>query len=144
MGKPKSERRLSDDEARAVSGFIRTSPRKLNLVAGSIRGKAADAALAAQWEARMGRRDLERLEARIGPMLEARGYDLSGLPPRAPSAPERAWLALHSRLGALRFRMRRYGPGLWLRELATRRLGLRAAHERALREQQDIDERFIK
>jgi len=46
MGKSKTERRLGDDEARAVSGFIRTSPRKLNLVAGSIRGKAADAALA--------------------------------------------------------------------------------------------------
>ena len=46
MGKPKAERRLGDDEARAVSGFIRTSPRKLNLVAGSIRGKAADVALA--------------------------------------------------------------------------------------------------
>lgn len=46
MGKAKTERRLGDDEARAVSGFIRTSPRKLNLVAGSIRGKAADAALA--------------------------------------------------------------------------------------------------
>jgi large subunit ribosomal protein L22 len=46
MGKPKTERRLGDDEARAVSGFIRTSPQKLNLVAGLIRGKAADAALA--------------------------------------------------------------------------------------------------
>lgn len=46
MGKAKTERSLADDEARAVSGFIRTSPRKLNLVAGSIRGKAADAALA--------------------------------------------------------------------------------------------------
>jgi len=46
MGKPKAERRLSDDEARAVSGFIRTSPRKLNLVAGMIRGLAADEALA--------------------------------------------------------------------------------------------------
>jgi len=46
MGKPKTERQLADDEARAVSGFIRTSPRKLNLVAGSIRGKAADEALA--------------------------------------------------------------------------------------------------
>ena len=46
MGKPKIERRLADDEARAVSGFIRTSPRKLNLVAGSIRGMAADDALA--------------------------------------------------------------------------------------------------
>ncbi len=46
MGKPKAERRLGEDEARAVSGFIRTSPRKLNLVAQSIRGKAADTALA--------------------------------------------------------------------------------------------------
>ena len=42
MGKAKTERRLADDEARAVSGFIRTSPQKLNLVAGSIRGKAAE------------------------------------------------------------------------------------------------------
>ena len=46
MGKPKTERSLAEDEARAVSGFIRTSPRKLNLVAASIRGKAADKALA--------------------------------------------------------------------------------------------------
>jgi large subunit ribosomal protein L22 len=46
MGKPKTERRLGEDEARAVSGFIRTSPQKLNLVATSIRGKAADKALA--------------------------------------------------------------------------------------------------
>ena len=46
MGKPKTERSLGEDEARAVSGFIRTSQRKLNLVAASIRGKAADKALA--------------------------------------------------------------------------------------------------
>jgi large subunit ribosomal protein L22 len=46
MGKAKTERRLGEDEARAVSGFIRTSPRKLNLVAGAIRGKSADEALA--------------------------------------------------------------------------------------------------
>jgi large subunit ribosomal protein L22 len=46
MGKAKTERQLAEDEARAVSGFIRVSPRKLNLVAGSIRGLAADDALA--------------------------------------------------------------------------------------------------
>jgi len=47
MGKPKAERRLSDDEAQAVSGFIRTSPQKLNLVAQMIRGRDAADALAA-------------------------------------------------------------------------------------------------
>ena len=46
MGKPKMERRLEEDEARAVSRFIRTSPQKLNLLAKAIRGKDADAALA--------------------------------------------------------------------------------------------------
>lgn len=46
MGKPKMERQLADDEARAVSRFIRISPQKLNLMAKSIRGKSADAALA--------------------------------------------------------------------------------------------------
>src|SRR3546814_2679084 len=46
MGKPRTERSLGEDEARAVSGFIRTSQRKLNLVAASIRGKAAAKALA--------------------------------------------------------------------------------------------------
>ena len=40
------ERRLDEDEARAVSRFIRTSPQKLNLLAKAIRGKDADAALA--------------------------------------------------------------------------------------------------
>ena len=46
MGKPSKERRLSDTEARAYSKTIRTSPQKLNLVAQSIRGKSAEAALA--------------------------------------------------------------------------------------------------
>lgn len=47
MGKAKTQRRLSDDEAQAVGRLIRTSPQKLNLVAQSIRGKTAGDALAA-------------------------------------------------------------------------------------------------
>jgi large subunit ribosomal protein L22 len=46
MGKPKAERRLADNEARAVTRMIRVSPQKLNLVAQMIRGKKVDAALA--------------------------------------------------------------------------------------------------
>ena len=46
MGKPKRERSLSDSEAQAVARNLRVSPRKLNLVAGLIRGKAVDTALA--------------------------------------------------------------------------------------------------
>jgi large subunit ribosomal protein L22 len=46
MGKPSRERSLSDKEARAVARNLRVSPQKLNLVAGLIRGKKVDQALA--------------------------------------------------------------------------------------------------
>ena len=45
MGKPKHTRRLRDDEAIAVARNLRISPQKLNLVAQSIRGRNAEAAL---------------------------------------------------------------------------------------------------
>jgi large subunit ribosomal protein L22 len=46
MGKPAAERRLDDSEAAASMRGLRTSQRKLNLVAQTIRGKTASAALA--------------------------------------------------------------------------------------------------
>ncbi len=46
MGKPKFERRLTDNEAMAVGRNLRTGARKLNLVAQTIRGKTAETALA--------------------------------------------------------------------------------------------------
>src|ERR1700691_1039346 len=45
MGKQAAERRLADNEASAFLRALRTSPRKLNLVAAMIRGKAASTAL---------------------------------------------------------------------------------------------------
>lgn len=45
MGKAANKPRTNEDEARAFSKFIRTSPRKLNLVAQMIRGKSAEKAL---------------------------------------------------------------------------------------------------
>jgi large subunit ribosomal protein L22 len=46
MGKLANPARVAENEARAYAKLIRTSPRKLNLVAQLIRGKAAQAALA--------------------------------------------------------------------------------------------------
>ncbi len=45
MGKLKHKRRLREDEAIAVTRNLRISPQKLNLVAQSIRGRSAEAAL---------------------------------------------------------------------------------------------------
>lgn len=45
MGKPKRQRALADNEAQAVTTMLRTSPRKLDLVAGLIRGMDAGRAI---------------------------------------------------------------------------------------------------
>jgi len=46
MGKPKHERALADHEAQAILSNVRTSPRKLNLVAAMIRNLPAQRAIA--------------------------------------------------------------------------------------------------
>jgi large subunit ribosomal protein L22 len=46
MGTEKNPRRVAENEAMAVLRMLKTSPQKLNLVAGMIRGKRVDKALA--------------------------------------------------------------------------------------------------
>ncbi len=46
MGKKTAPRRIADNEAIAICKMVRISPQKLNLVAGLIRGKKVDRALA--------------------------------------------------------------------------------------------------
>ena len=45
MGKEKNPRRVADNEAMAKLRMLKTSPQKLNLLAGLIRGKKVDMAL---------------------------------------------------------------------------------------------------
>ena len=45
MGKEKNPRRVADNEAMAKFRMLKTSPQKLNLLAGLIRGKKVDRAL---------------------------------------------------------------------------------------------------
>ena len=47
MGKEKNPRRVAENEAIATLRMLKTSPQKLNLVAGLIRGKPVDKALTA-------------------------------------------------------------------------------------------------
>jgi large subunit ribosomal protein L22 len=46
MASEKNPRRVAENEAMAIARMLRTSPQKLNLVAGLIRGKKVDKALA--------------------------------------------------------------------------------------------------
>ncbi|MGH6897874.1 MAG: 50S ribosomal protein L22 [Geminicoccaceae bacterium] len=62
MGKPKHERELPDDQAMAMARLLRTSPRKLNLVAQLIRGmKASDALNQLSFSRRAIARDVKKV-----------------------------------------------------------------------------------
>jgi hypothetical protein len=80
--------------------------------------------MVASWKRRMSPEDVRLCEARIGPMLQARGYELSVSPP--PSIPPglECWLGWQDYLGRTAARLRRYGPDLVLRDFVTRRLRL--------------------
>ena len=68
MGKPKAERRLADNEAKAYARQLRVSPRKLNLVAGLIRGmNVGDAVAELSFSKRRIALDVRKvLEAAVG------------------------------------------------------------------------------
>ena len=103
-----------------------------------------DPSLAYQWRTRMRNRDIQLAEAPIGATLVARGYELSGLPPInvTPSLERR--LRFQSRLAVAQFRMKRYGPSLWLCDAIARRCGPRAWRKRLALRLDDIDNRHLK
>ena len=82
MGKSKAERQLADNEALATARFLKTSPQKLNLVAGLIRGKTA-----AQAE-----QILSFSKRRIAGMSKSVCFRLSRMPRTTISSTSTAWL----------------------------------------------------
>ena len=85
---------------------------------------APDPARLDQWRHKLDASEIRLAEARLGPMLEARGYELSGGDTTPPSPWERRRLVVSNRLYKARHRLQRYGASLWLKELLTRRLGM--------------------
>jgi len=81
MGKPKSPRRLADNEAMAKGQRIRISWQKLNLVAQMIRGKKADQAVSMlQFSPKRIARDVKKvLESAIANAENNHGLDVDKL-----------------------------------------------------------------
>lgn len=103
-----------------------------------------DVKLNYQWKAGMSRQDVQQLEAKMGDQLSSRGYEPSGYPRVSVPPLMRRWLYLQSRAGAFLFRLRRYGMVLTLREMVSRRLGLRKTHDNAMREMDVITDASMK
>ena len=102
-----------------------------------------DPKLIGQWKKKLAPDELALLEARIGPMLRARGYEESGVPPARVGISRRFALALQDRLGRFRFRRERYGLAHVLAARLARTLGLKSWERRLLLRQNEIDNRHL-
>ena len=77
-----------------------------------------------QWRRKLDPEELRLAEARVGDMLVARGYELSGSDRTPPSGWELRRLELTNRWFRIRHRIQLYGLPLWTKEMLTRRLGM--------------------
>jgi hypothetical protein len=100
--------------------------------------------LAYQWQRKMLKKDLSLVEGRIGDMLVARGYELSGHPPIFPRRWEATKIRLQSRLHTNLHRIKCYGIYLYLIEIIARRLGMKQFKTKCQHKINAIDETFIR
>ena len=94
-----------------------------------------DVKLIEQWKRKCGPQDLAELEARAGPLMTQRGYQVSQ-PQIQIGALRRAQLTLRNKLYRGRFGMKRFGVVMYWTEKLTRWVGLTSAH-RLVRQRMD-------
>lgn len=91
-----------------------------------------DMNLLGQWSRKLSHRQVQLIESRVANMAVDRGYTLSGLPRMTLSGPQKVFLRVQNRLARIRFRIRRYGPALWLACLIVPRFGPKSWKQRVL------------
>ena len=78
-----------------------------------------DPKLVYQWKRKLSDEDISLVETKVGPLLESRGYEASGLPGVEVSSDREAQLQIQNRSACRAFRLRRYGfPLLAMAKLA--------------------------
>jgi hypothetical protein len=79
-----------------------------------------------QWRRGMSTRDIALVEARVGSMMAARGYELVSKGPRKVSTWTRWMLSLQNTASRHRNGLRTYGLSNWTQDVIARHLGLRS------------------
>lgn len=117
-------------------------PAMLEYPSRSTYGKT-DAKNADRWRKKLTPGQMALVEARLGAMMDEAGYPREQ--PAVRLGPVKmAWLHARDKAYRARFAMKRYGLPLYLRERATRWLGMKPAHERTLERVHEIDEANLK
>ncbi len=97
-----------------------------------------DPKLTYQWKRKLSPHEVQLAEHKIAPMLEARGYALSGHPRMALDAGEQARLARQNRWYKRRYRMKDMGLGWWVADAVARRTGIGWLQDMTLRRENAV------
>lgn len=103
-----------------------------------------DPSLLEQWRRKLSEPELQLAEARMGDMLLARGYELSGSPRIEIDAARAARLRWDDWWNRARFRQRRYGLGLFSADYLARKLGIAPWARRCKHRLDEIDNQHIR
>ncbi len=103
-----------------------------------------DPSVAERWRGTLTERDLGLIEGRVGSLLEERGYQPSGAPAIEVTPGLVRKLQWEDRIGKLRFRIKRYGPALFLAELVARRAGIKPLHTFVMMRMHDITRQHLR
>jgi hypothetical protein len=102
-----------------------------------------DPRLTQQWRRKLSDSEIQLAEARIGNLLTARGYELSGLPPLQLSPRQVAQLERQDWRRRAKFRLKRYGLPLLATDYIARHAGIRPLARRTLRRINAIDNQYL-
>jgi hypothetical protein len=102
-----------------------------------------DAKMVASWKRKLTPREVQLVEARIGPMLQARGYELSGHPALWLTPPLMSQIRRQDYVARVLFRIRRYGLCLVVGDFLSRRLRWDQMQRSLRRQMNAIDNLYL-
>jgi hypothetical protein len=105
---------------------------------------APDAQLRYQWKKQCSPTELAWVDWKLGSMLQRRQYEASAFGPRRPTLLQRATLAVQDKSYRIRFRIKRYGLGLYLENFLASRLRMAPWLDSCRRRINEVDAEYLK
>ena len=103
-----------------------------------------DPKLVQQWRKKLSEEEIRLVESRTSDLLVARGYELSGLPPLQVTPSMERNLKLQNWWFKVKFRIERFGLGLFLADYISRKLNIKPWNKQVTLKMNEIVTRHLK
>ncbi|MDJ0843660.1 sulfotransferase family protein [Crocosphaera sp.] len=103
-----------------------------------------DPKLVQQWRKKLSEEEIRLVESRVADLLVARGYELSGLPPLQVNPSMEKNLKLQNWWFKVKFRVERFGLGLFLADYISRKLNIKPWNKQVTLKMNEITTQYLK